>query len=147
MEGLSEKNLSAFNRFVKTLREFEVPEGDGVFDLFLKEQYRRDCLQMGAATQLLINRRLKSVLPLQNAETFEKANPVGKDGKVRIDKETEEKREDEMIKILVKGQGIKVIVLGGGHELTDNLEGMKLDSVQYVRVSGKQYQRIMNNRN
>ena len=147
MEGLTEKNLSAFKSFIKTLREFEVPEGDGAFDLFLKEQYRRDCLQMGAAAHLLINRRLESVLPLENAEAFEKANPVGKDGKIRFDEEAEEKREDEMIKILLKGQGMKVIVLGGGHDLKDNLERMKLDSIQYVRVSEKQYQRIMNNRN
>tara|TARA_R110000868_G_scaffold206763_1_gene455625 strand:+ start:825 stop:1628 length:804 start_codon:yes stop_codon:yes gene_type:complete len=147
MEGLTEKNLTAFNSFVKTLREFDVPEGDGALDLFLKEQYRRDLMQMGAAAQLLINRRLESVLPLENAEAFEKANPVGKDGKVRFDESKEEKREDEMIKILLKGKGIKVIVLGGGHDLTDNLERMKLDSVLYVRVSVKQYERVVGKRN
>ncbi|MFI4852592.1 MAG: hypothetical protein ACIAZJ_26065 [Gimesia chilikensis] len=140
MEGLTEKNLSVFNSFIKTLREFEVPDGDGAFDLFFKEQYRRDCLQMGAA-QLLINRQLESVLPLENAEAFEAANPVGKDGKIRFDKSTEEKREDEMVKILMKGLGIKVIVLGGGHDLTGSIKRMKLDSVWYVRVSGKQYER------
>tara|TARA_R110002095_G_scaffold153786_4_gene133623 strand:+ start:902 stop:1705 length:804 start_codon:yes stop_codon:yes gene_type:complete len=145
MEGLTEKNLNAFNSFIKTLREFEVPEGDGALDLFLKEQYRRDLMQMGAAAQLLINRRLKSVLPLENAEAFENANPVGTDGKIRFDEVTEEMREDEMLKILLKGQGIKVIVLGGGHDLADNLERLKLDSVLYVRVSGKQYQRVVEN--
>ncbi|MEQ8852785.1 hypothetical protein [Gimesia sp.] len=143
MEGLTEKNLSAFNSFIKTLREFEVPEGDGTFDLFFKEQYRRDLLQMGAPAQLLINRQLKSVLPLENAEAFEAANPVGKDGKIQIDEKAEEKREDEMIKILLKGQGIKVIVLGGGHDLSDCLKRMKLDSVQYLRLSSKGYQRIV----
>tara|TARA_R110002095_G_scaffold213886_1_gene205133 strand:+ start:43 stop:822 length:780 start_codon:yes stop_codon:yes gene_type:complete len=142
LEGLTEKNLSAFNSFIKTLREFEVPEGDGALDLFLKEQYRRDCLQMGAAAQLMSSKELKSVLPLENAEVFEAANPVGKDGKVRIDEDAEEKREDEMVKILMKGKGMSVIVLGGGHDLTDNLERMKMDEVRYVRVSSKQYQRI-----
>lgn len=142
MEGLSKKNQSAFNSFIKTLREFEVPEGDDAFDLFLKEQYRRDLMQMGAAAQLLINRRLESILPLENAEAFEAANPVGKDGKIRFDEKAEEKREDEMVKILLKGQGMKVIVLGGGHDLKDNLERMKLDSVLYVRVSSKWYVRI-----
>tara|TARA_R100001143_G_C3329631_1_gene118830 strand:+ start:461 stop:895 length:435 start_codon:yes stop_codon:yes gene_type:complete len=139
LEGLTEKNLSAFNSFIKTLREFEVPEGDGVIDLFLKEQYRRDCLQMGAAAQLEISAMLESVLPLESAEAFEKANPVGKDGKVRFDKDGEEKREDEMIKILMKEKGISVIVLGGGHDLSDR---MKLSSVQYVRVSSKQYEGV-----
>lgn len=142
MEGLTEKNLNAFNSFIKTLREFEVPEGDGAFDLFLKEQYRRDCLQMGAAAQLLISDELNSVLPLENAEAFEAANPVEKDGKIRFDEEAEEKREDEMIKILVKGKGIKVIVLGGGHDLTYNLERMKMGSVQYIRVTTNQYKTV-----
>ena len=147
MEGLTEKNLSAFNSFVKTLREFEVPEGDGALDLFLKEQYRRDLMQMGAAAQLLINRRLESVLPLENAEAFEAANPVGKDGKIRFDKYAEEKREDEMLRILMKGQGIKVILLGGGHNLTDSLKRMKVDSVLYVRLKSKEYERIVKDEN
>lgn len=139
MEGLTEKNLNAFNSFIKTLREFEVPEGEGAFGLFLKEQYRRDCLQMGAAAQLMISNELNSVLPLESAEAFQKANPVGKDGKIRFEKDKEEKREDEMLKILMKGQGIKVIVLGGSHDLTGNMERMKLDSVRYVRVSSNRY--------
>lgn len=143
MEGLSEKNLNAFSSFIKTLKKFEVPEGDGAFDLFLKEQYRRDLMQMGAAAQLLISNELKSVLPLENAEAFEVANPVDKDRKIRFDKGKEEKREDEMIKILLKGQGIKVVVLGGGHDLSDNLKRMKLDSVLYVRVSSKGYERVV----
>lgn len=145
IEGLTEKNLNAFNSFIKTLREFKVPEGDDVFDLFLKDQYRRDCLQMGAAAQLMFSNELKSVLPLENAEAFEKANPVGKDGKVRFDIDAEEKREDEMIKILMKEKGISVIVLGGGHDLTDNLERMKMDEVRYARVSSKQYERVLKN--
>ena len=89
LEGLTEKNLSAFNSFIKTLRDFEVPEGDGAFELFLKEQYRRDLMQLGAAAQLKISNELNSVLPLENAEAFEAANPVGKDGKVRFDEKAE----------------------------------------------------------
>ena len=139
MEGLTEKNLSAFNSFIKTLRDFEVPEGDGAFDLFLKEQYRRDLMQMGAAAQLMISNELNSVLPLESAEAFEAANPVGKDGKIRFDEEAEEKREDAILKILSKGEGISIILLGGGHDLTDNLNRMKMDSVQYVRVSSNHY--------
>lgn len=147
MEGLTDKNLSAFNSFIKTLREFELPEGDGAFDLFLKEQYRRDLMQMGAPTQLQIQGLLNSVLPLENAVAFEAANPVGKDGKIHFDEAAEERREDEMVKILVKGQGVRVIVLGGGHDLTDNLKRMKLDGVLYVRVSSKGYERVMNGEN
>ncbi|KAA0139151.1 hypothetical protein FYZ48_10935 [Gimesia chilikensis] len=139
MEGVTEKNLSAFNSFIKTLREFEIPEGDDAFDLFLKEQYRRDLMQMGAAAQLLISNELNSVLPLEKAEAFKASNPISKDGKIRFDEKAEEKREDEMLKILMKGQGIKVIVLGGGHDLTDNLKRRKMDEVLYVRVRTKQY--------
>lgn len=142
MEGLTEKILCAFNRFIKTLREFEVPEGDGAFDMFLKEQYRRDSLQMGAAAQLVISNELKSVVPLENAKAFEAANPVSKDGKIRFDENAEEKREDEMLKILMREQGIKVIVLGGGHDMTDNLKRMKSDEILFVRVSSKEYVRV-----
>lgn len=145
MEGLTEKNLSAFNSFIKTLREFELPEGDGALDLFLKEQYRRDLMQMGAAAQLKISNELKYVLPLENAKAFEAANPVSKDGKIRFEKDKEEKREDEMLKILMKGQGIKVIVLGGGHDLRNNIRQMKIESVKYIRLTTNRYKIVTTN--
>ena len=139
LEGITEKNLNAFNSLVKTLGEFEVPKGDGAIDLFLKEQYRRDLMRLGVPAQLMISNELKSVLPLENSEAFEAANPVSKDGKIKFDQKAEERREDAMIKILQKGQGISVIVLGGGHDLTDNLVRMKSGSVQYIRVATNHY--------
>ena len=145
LEGLTEKNLKTFNSFVKTLREFEVPEGNGAIDLFLKEQNRRDLMQLGVPTQLMITNELKSVIPLENSTAFKLANPIAKDGKIKIDQEAEEKREDEMLKILRKGQGINVIVLGGGHDMTDNLERMKFDSVQYLRVATNRYKKVTEN--
>ena len=145
IEGLTEKNLSAFNKFIKTLREFEVPKGDDGFDLFFKEQYRKDLLQMGAAAQLLISNELKSVLPLEDAQAFEKANPITKDGKIQFDEAADQRREDEMVKILLKGKGISVIVLGGDHDLTDNLKRLKLGLVQYVRVRCKRYKTVTTN--
>lgn len=145
LEGLTEKNLNAFNSFVKTLREFEVPEGDGAFDLFLKEQYKRDLMQLGVPAQLMITNELNSVIPLENSAAFKTANPIGGNGKIQFDEKAEEKREDEMLKILRKGQGINVIVLGGGHDLTDNLERMELDSVQYIRVATNSYEKPKTN--
>lgn len=142
LEGLTEKNLNAFNSFVKTLGEFEVPKGDGAIDLFLKEQYRRDLMRLGVPAQLMISNELKSVLPLENSEAFEAANPVSKDGKIKFDEKAEERREDAMIKILQKGQGISVIVLGGGHDLTDNLRRRESGSVHYIRVATNHYDKV-----
>lgn len=142
IEGLTEKNLSAFSKFIKTLREFEVPKGDDAFDLFFKDQYRKDLLQMGVAAQLLISKELKAVLPLENAEAFESANPITKDGKIRFDEMADQRREDEMVKILMKKKEISVIVLGGDHDLTDNLKRLKVGAVRYVRVTTKQYEKV-----
>jgi len=144
-EGLTEQNLNAFNSFVTTLREFEIPESNGAIDLFLKEQYRRDLMQLGVPAQLMIPNELKSVLPLENSEAFDAANPVSKDGKIKFDEKAEERREDEMIKILQNGQGISVIVLGGGHDLTDNMVRMELDSVQYIRLKTNGYKKVTTN--
>ena len=143
IEGLTEKNLSAFNKFIKTLREFEVPKGNDGFDLYLKEHFRRDLLQMGVAAQLLISNELKAVLPLENAEAFESANPITKDGKIQFDEAADQRREDAMVKILQKEKGLSVILLGGDHDLSDNLKRMKLGSVRYVRVTTKQYERVL----
>ncbi|WP_339685939.1 hypothetical protein [Gimesia maris] len=122
-----------------------MPEGNGVIDLFLKEQYRRDLMQLGVPAQLMIKNELNSVIPLENSAAFKSANPIGENGKIKVNQEAEEKREDEMLKILRKGQGINVIVLGGGHDLTDNLDRMKLDSVQYVRVATNRYKKVTAN--
>ena len=145
LEGLTGKNLSAFNSFVKTLGEFGVPEGNCAIDLFLKEQYRRDLMQLGVPAQLMISNEQKSVLPLENSEAFKSAKPIAKDGKIHFDEEAEEKRVDEMVKILRKGQGISVIVLGGGHSLPDSLERVKLESILYFRVTTNRYKKLTTN--
>ena len=93
-------------------------------------------LQHGAAGKLYRDGKLKEVLPLDDEAAMQAANPV-KDGKVKIDKTANEKREDAMVLNLLTRKGIVVVILGGAHDLTDNLRG----KAAYLRVKTKAYLR------
>lgn len=63
------------------------------------------------------------------------ASPFRPDGSHYFDPEAHEKREDAMIKcIMDRGDKDAVIVLGGGHDLTNIIQ-----SCQYIRVATKKF--------
>lgn len=87
-----------------------------------------DLLRLGAAGQLALEGKLR-VLPAEG-KGFEQANPV-RDGAVEFDEAANEKREDEIVRRLAKGG---CLVLGGAHDLADNIKRLGLD-VGYVLVT------------
>lgn len=53
---------------------------------------------------------------------------------VVFDKKLEEKREDAIAKNLLKADGVAVIILGGGHDLSENIKRAG-GSCQHERVA------------
>jgi hypothetical protein len=75
-------------------------------------------------------------LPLEGSG-FRSANPT-KDGNFEIDKRVQEDREDEIVKNLLKQKETVVLVLGGGHDLSDNIKRLTKDC-GYTIVTPKGY--------
>jgi len=125
-------------------------EGDVALFEMLVGVYRRRGgrelgLRVGAAGQLVAEGKLKRVLPIEDAGALKAANPVSEDGEVRVDEKLQEAREDAMVRRLLKVRGLAVVVLGGGHDLSDNVRRLGDGRCEYVRLrregirAGKQY--------
>ena len=77
--------------------------------------------------QLLIDGHIKAVVPAEDAKAFEAANPVQADGRIVFDEKANEAREDAIVTRMMKASGTAVLVLGGSHDLSDNVPaGVKL---------------------
>jgi hypothetical protein len=113
-EGLAKSDMPVFEAMIRLMRK--KPEEDRL-------------MRMGVVAQLRMQDKLM-VLPAEN-EFFEKANPL-KDGKVEIDHEEQERREDAIVRNLLKQQGTVYLVLGGAHDLSDNIKRLSKDCGYFV---------------
>lgn len=100
----------------------------------VEQQYRRDLLQIGAAGQLLLDGEIDAVLPLEDADAYAAANPVGDDGAVTLDQEKIEAREDAQVRRLLDAGPFALIILGGAHDLAGNVERLTDGKAEYIRV-------------
>lgn len=136
-EGFTKAQMPAFRRLANALRDFEKhkPKGETPLEQLLLSEYRTDLLRLGAPGRLMIAGELRDVLPVEDAALLEAANPVQEDGTIRLDAEILKRREDAIVTHLLGGGPFTVIVLGGAHDLADNVPR----SCQYVRVKTKLY--------
>src|SRR5262249_27651887 len=96
----------------------------------LLADHRRNALTMGG-TALPVGEGLLEPLPLDDAESFEKANPL-RDGKFSPDNKTIEDRRRTIVRLLAADEdACSVMALGGGHDLAPQLP----DGWLYLRVS------------
>lgn len=137
-EGVTNKNQKQFLLKVERVKNFQPPYLDSAspFDLLIREQYAHDLLEIGAPGKLLISRELQAVRPLDAAEPLEAANPIREDGRFVFDEHANETREDFMVRHLLSETSLVVIVLGAGHDLTNNL-AKQTSKFRYIKISTK----------
>ena len=100
------------------------------------KDYQSDLLQIGAAGRLLMSGELKDVRPLDTHSGLEQSNPRAADGSLRrVSARTIESREDAQVRYLLKSSGTAVVILGGAHDLTNNVDRLSNGKCQYVRVT------------
>lgn len=135
IEGLSEKNYKGTMRFIEILKKYEKqkspPESD--FDRSVEAQNKLDLLELGAAGRLVVKEELSTLLPAEDSEAFEAANSVQSDGSVEFDIKANERREDAIVRNLLKGSRVVVITLGKDHDLQDNIRRLS-PKVRYRRL-------------
>lgn len=162
VEGLAERDMSIFKAKVRALRKVErdlaelrkekaeliaLGEPDeetrGIVTAIneLEQEHRRRLLQLGAAGRLLVTGELETALPLEDAAARAAANPVTKDGRIDLNQARNQAREDAQVRLLLAGESVSVIILGGGHDLADNVERLSGGRAQYIRVKLKAWQR------
>lgn len=143
IEGLTEKNYKDALNSIEATKEREKKEKKlNPTDQYFEALDKTDLLQLGAAGQLVVKGELKTVLPAEDSTAFKAANPIQPDGKIVFNKKTNEAREDAIVRNLLKGNGVVVIVLGGDHDLSDNLKRLS-KNVKYKRVAVPKYTEVM----
>jgi len=108
----------------------------------VEEKYRRDLLQLGAAGRLVLSGDLEGVLPLEDEKVFDAANPVAEDGTVTFDQEKIAARQDGQVRLLLEGEPFAVIILGGGHDLSDNVKRLSDGKAEYLRVEVEEWKKL-----
>ena len=103
---------------------------------------RLDRLRIGAASQLYMDRKLESVLPADDAEAYAEANPITEDGAVDLDPQRIEAREDAIVRRLVDSEGCKLLILGGAHDLSDNVARLGKGNVELIVVDTQAWERF-----
>ena len=110
-----------------------LPKGESPTDQLVAGFIREDLLQLGAPGRLLMAGELDAVLPADDAKLLDAADPVN-DGKIEFNSEAGRAREEGMVRLLLK-QKEAVVVMGGAHDLANNLPA----AVEYVRAKTRGY--------
>lgn len=132
LEGIAtDQELEGYLNLAARLKDWKEPSGDDVLSEFLRQQFREDSLLLGAASRV----DGLEIRPAEDADAMESANPVN-GGKVHFDAAARERRESAIVrKVLAEGSPVVVLVLGGGHDLADNVP----PGVDVVRVGVTRY--------
>ena len=89
--------------------------------------------------RLLVSGEIEDILPLENEEPLNAANPVTADGQVRFDALKVQARHDAIVKNLLKGGLFGLMILGGDHDLSENARRLGEGKGEYVRVTMKRF--------
>ena len=100
------------------------------------DRHREEMLRIGAAGRLLITGEVKNVLPLEEDGAIENSKPITSDGRVSLNADKIDARQDAQLRVLRRGNPVSVIVLGGAHDLSRAIRraGSKCE---YLRVTTK----------
>ena len=136
-EGLAVEETEKYRSLLATLKRSAkyVNRGDSPIDLLVQHEYQNDILMIGAPGRLMMNGELNDVLPTETQESLKTGAPFDAEGSVKFDDSKIEQREDVIVEHLMKGGPVSFVVLGGAHDLSDNIP----DDCEYIRVATMKY--------
>jgi hypothetical protein len=102
------------------------------------DEHRERALKLGVAGRLLHAGELE-VLPLEAAKTLRPVTPAGAGVPV-----AQAARQDEMVRAMrTSGEAVAVVILGAEHDLSASVRRLGQGRVEYVRVTTKQVERLV----
>ena len=111
-----------------------------ILDLLYGSYWR--LVEMGAAGRLLVSGEIEEVLPMEDHELLDSANPVTADGQVRFDAEKVKARRDAIVKNMLKAGPFGMMILGGDHDLAENVMRVGEGKCEYIRVTLNRYKQV-----
>ena len=110
--------------------------------LDLLRGYRLQMVELGAAGRLLVSGEIEDVFPLEDNEPLNAANPVTADRQVRFDSPRVQARQEAIVKNVLKKGSFGLVILGGDHDLSENVRRLGEGKCEYVRVTMKRYREV-----
>ena len=165
-EGLTSKDMPNYRERIGVLKDMEAnqiarlkrqlievrellvqrPDPDvqdmeaNILDLLYGSYWR--LVEMGATGRLLVSGEIEEVLPMEDHELLDAANPITSDGQVQFDAEKVQARRDAIVKNVLKAGSFGLMILGGDHDLTDNVKRVGGGKCEYIRVTLKRYKQV-----
>jgi hypothetical protein len=82
------------------------------------------------------------VLPLDDEVLLDKADPLTGAGRVALKPTAIEARQDAQVRTLLKAGKFAFVILGGAHDLHDNIVRLSDGNCEYVVVTTRSYRRF-----
>ena len=76
---------------------------------------------------------------MEDEEPLNAANPVAADGQVRFDTLKVQARHDAIVKNVLKEGSFGLMILGGDHDLSENVRRLGEGKCEYVRMTTKRF--------
>ena len=137
-EGLTPDIQPVYRTLSQVLwkRHEQIPEvGDELFK-------RPNVLSLGVPGRLIAKGHLKTVHAADTDETLALTDPLQNDGRLReVTQSDIEKREDHMVRQMLKHQGHCIIILGGAHDLTDNVKRLGNGNTGLIVVTTRAFRK------
>ena len=99
-------------------------------------------VEMGASGRLLVSGEIEEILPMEDEDILDAANPVTAEGQVQFDAEKVKARRDAVVKNVLKARPFGLMILGGDHDLTENVKRVGGGRCEYIRVTLNRYKRV-----
>ena len=130
-EGLTDSDMPVYEIIIEHFRrrgleERELRPGAETVD--------DAALRIGSAGQLLAAGELAEVLPSEDESVYEQANPLTGDGQLRFDSRANGARQVAIVRRLLDSGSLAVVILGGDHDLSEQVRQLGGGRCEYVRV-------------
>lgn len=148
LKGMEGNQIARLKRQLNEVRELlvEKPDPDAqvmeakILDLLYGSYWR--LVEMGAAGRLLVSGEIEEVLPMEDDDVLEAANPVTAEGQVQFDEKRVKARRDAIVKNVLKSGSFGLMILGGDHDLTENVKRVGGGKCEYIRVTLNRYKQV-----
>lgn len=131
-EGLTDLDMPIYLLMIDHLRRRGLDEhalargGDRVDETLLR---------VGAAGQLLAAGELARVLPAEEEAAYKQADPLaGSDGELTFAGRANDERQAAIVKRLLASGPLAIVMLGGGHDLSEQVRQLSGGRCEYLRV-------------
>jgi hypothetical protein len=132
-EGLTDADLPIYQAIIGFLRRRCLDERDLAAG---QEKIDETVLRIGAVGQLLATGELAEVLPAEDANAYEQADPLlGHEGKLAFEGPANDARQLAIVRRLLANGPLAVLILGGGHDLSEQVRQLGGGRCEYVRVT------------